>query len=349
VSGIRLFSIGSIPVAASPWYFALLAYWLWDGELVRGVIWAVVVTVSILVHELGHALVARHYRLQPRILLWGLGGLCIHERAERDRHDAFIVAAGPGAGLLLGAVTWGLSLALPPIADPVLAMRFADTVQMLLWVNILWSFVNLLPLWPLDGGLLFRLGMLQLTGPKTADKVTHGVSLGIIAVAFGAAYMMQSIFIFALAGFAAWRNVQALKGEVSSGAFRPVSQMAKTLLAQAEVAYAAEDYREAARLCHQLRALDNPDQTTMQRAWQILGPSMARFDDPDHALSFLKRAPPNADVVEGLVECYFQLEMHEELDALIASKDFGKVDLARREQILAVVEPAAERSRDTHS
>jgi tetratricopeptide (TPR) repeat protein len=228
---------------------------------------------------------------------------------------------------------------MPPISDPVLAGHVAYAIQIMLYVNIIWSFVNLLPLWPLDGGQLFRLGLLQLTNPRRAERITHFVSLSLLAVALVAGLIMQSIFIVALAAFAAWRNVQALRGQVSSGAVRPVSQLAKKLVAEAEAAYAAGDFQEAARLCHQLRSLDNPATSTMEKTWQILGPATARLGEHDNALRFLKRAKPTPDVVEALVECYFQLDMNEELGALIASKDFQKLPAARRDEIRRVVEP----------
>ncbi len=337
MSGFRVFSIGDIPVSVSPWYLLLLLFWLQGGDLASAVIWAVGVTVSILIHELGHAVVARHYRLGPSILLWGLGGLCSHQRADRDRHDALIVVAGPGAGLLLGALVWVVSLFLPPIADPVMAGNVAYAVRILLYINIIWSVVNLLPLWPLDGGQLFRLGLLQFLTPRTAEKITHWVSLGILAPALLFGILTKSLFVFALAAFAAWRNVQALRGQISSGAVRPVSQMAKKLVADAEKAYAAGDYREAARLCHQLRSLDNPSPLTMDRTWQILGPATARLGEHQDALLYLKRAKRTPDVVEALIECYFQLDMKEELDELLASKEFSKLPATRREEILAVL------------
>ncbi len=226
---------------------------------------------------------------------------------------------------------------MPPIADPVLAGRVEYTITILLWINIIWSFVNLLPLWPLDGGQLFRLGLLQFLTPRRAEKITHWVSLGVIAPALLYGIFTKSLFIFILAAFAAWRNVQAMRGEISSGAVRPVSQMAKKLVADAEAAYEAGDYREAARLCHQLRSLDNPSTLTMEKTWQILGPATARLGEHQDALNYLKRAKRTPRVVEALIECYFQLDMMEELDELLASKEFAKLPAERREEILAVV------------
>jgi len=330
VSGFKIFSIGSIPVSVSPWYLLLLFFWL-RGDVVAGIIWACVVTFSILIHELGHALVAHYYKLSPRILLWGLGGLTFHEQARRDRHDALIIAAGPGAGLLLGAIVFVASLFLP--STP----RGDQAIEMLLWVNILWSFVNLLPLWPLDGGQLFRLGLLQFLKPTTAEKITHVVSIGLLVLAIGVAFYLQSFFFGILVAFGIWRNVQALRGDVSSGTVRKVNTEAKGLLEQAKQAFAAGNYREAARLCHHIKGAANVPDAVVAGMWAILGTATARLGDHEDALRALERAPETPEVVEAKIECLFQLDRMDELEQLIASSAFRKLPSDRREEILAVV------------
>lgn len=331
MSGFRIFSVGSIPVFVSPWYLLLLFFWL-RGDVVSGILWAIVVTVSILVHELGHALVARYYRLTPRILLWGLGGLCLHDQARRDRHDALIIAAGPAAGLLLGGLVFAVSLVVPPTTA-----RMLELVQLLLWVNILWSLVNLLPLWPLDGGQLFRLGLLQVLKPTTADRITHAVSLVLLLVAAGFAIYTESIFLGILVAFGIWRNVQGLRGDVSSGTVRHVNKEAKGLLEQAKQAYAAGEYREAARLCHMIRGASNVPDGVTRDMWAILGPASARVGDHEGALSALERAPMTPAVIEAKIESLFQLDRMEELERLLASSAFRALPAARRDEILAVV------------
>ena len=330
MSGFKLFSIGSIPVSVSPWYLLLLFFWM-RGDVVAGIIWALVVTFSILVHELGHALVAHYYKLSPRILLWGLGGLTFHEEARRDRHDALIIAAGPAAGLLLGALVFAASFFLP--SSP----RVDQAVTMLLWVNILWSFVNLLPLWPLDGGQLFRLGLLQFLKPRAAEKTTHVVSLGLLILAAVAAFHFGQLFLGILVAFGIWRNVQGLRGDVSSGIVRKVNTEAKGLLEQAKQAFAAGDYREAARLCHHIKGAPNVPDDVVAQMWALLGTASARLGDHQDALRALERAPETAEVVEAKIECLFQLDRMDELEQLIASSAFRKLPSARREEILAVV------------
>ena len=59
-------------------------------------------------HQLGHALVARHLRHDPSIMLHGFGGLTSRSRTGRDVEEAAIIAMGPAAGLALGLLILGL-------------------------------------------------------------------------------------------------------------------------------------------------------------------------------------------------------------------------------------------------
>ena len=84
MNAFYLFSIRNIPVYVQPWYLLLLAFFGMRSDITSGLIFAACVTVSLLVHEFGHALVAARYRLNPTVILHGWGGLCAHERAEKD-------------------------------------------------------------------------------------------------------------------------------------------------------------------------------------------------------------------------------------------------------------------------
>ena len=72
MTGLRIFSIAGIPVWISPWFFLLGALYVHQLGWREGLVFTLCVSVSILVHELGHALVAARYRLSPQILLHGL-------------------------------------------------------------------------------------------------------------------------------------------------------------------------------------------------------------------------------------------------------------------------------------
>jgi Zn-dependent protease len=112
--------------------------------------WVVTVFVSVLLHEFGHAVAFRAFGQQPRIVLHGLGGTTYGDRPHRTRGQSIVTAL---AGPLTGIVLLGL---------PALSLREGgwaaesdfrqDVLMLVVWVNIVWSLVNLLPILPLDGG-----------------------------------------------------------------------------------------------------------------------------------------------------------------------------------------------------
>jgi Zn-dependent protease len=321
----------------SLWYGLLLLFWFRGGDAANSLLWAAVVTLSILVHEFGHALVARSYGLRPSILLHGLGGLCHHERAERDLHDVLITAAGPAAGLLLGAATWLFRAFFPELVFSPEWPWLATVVTMSLWVNIIWSIVNLLPLWPLDGGQLFRLGMLRLTTPRRADQITHWTALTLLGgtVVLGLAY--DSTLLLFLVLWIAWSNVSALRGSSSSGPIRTTNKHAAALLEQARAVYERDDFAEASRLCHQLRSENNVAPKVLQEAWCILGVSAARLGEHEEALSFLRHARGGRDVTEARIESLHALGLDAQLDEVLSSPDFASIPEQRQQEILSVV------------
>jgi Zn-dependent protease len=143
------FRLAGIPVDVQPLFvLVVFASTFPFGDPAGDAAWIVVVAGSILWHELGHALTMRAFGFPPRIELTALGGLAHWPGgASPSAREALLVsAAGPGAGLLLGAAAWALERHAGPLPYPAdVAFRAA------IWVNVWWSLFNLLPLLPLDG------------------------------------------------------------------------------------------------------------------------------------------------------------------------------------------------------
>jgi len=204
------FQLFGFPVTVQPAFLGLLAIYLLFSLQARQPLYAlasfsVVVFISILVHELGHALVARRFALNvDGIWLHGMGGHVRHGRGTAGQSLA-ISLAGPGAGLALGLSVWALAPLLPP--SPIVDTVVGD----LLWVNIGWSVFNLLPMMPLDGGHALR-SALSLRWPHvTATRWAASVGLiigGGIAV-LGWRYGM--IFVLFIGGLSAYQNYQVLQ------------------------------------------------------------------------------------------------------------------------------------------
>jgi len=110
----------------------------------------------VLLHELGHSLVARGFGLKVAdITLWPLGGMArMSEIPENSRIEALIAIAGPAvnfalAGLALVAIVTGAAFGLEAEATSRLLL-------FLLAVNVLQGGFNLVPAFPMDGGRLLR-------------------------------------------------------------------------------------------------------------------------------------------------------------------------------------------------
>ena len=176
------FSLFRIPVRIELWFFALSLFALQVRDVRGALVWSLGVFVGVMVHELGHAFAMRANGFAPSITLHALGGWTHFPGGARPtaKQNFFITLAGPGAGLCLGLLALAAEHFIrAPNAD--LAMLLSDAV----WINIGWSFVNLLPLLPWDGGLILDSGLQWLTG-RRHDRVVALSSMigGALMVAF---------------------------------------------------------------------------------------------------------------------------------------------------------------------
>lgn len=197
------------PVVVEPTFLlvvgvALLFELSGGGSVAHAFLWGAVVFGSVLVHELGHALAARGLGVPVgTITLHGLGGHVATGRTTAGR-SLVVSVAGPGAGLLLGAATL---LALPALGRLPMGDRVGGD---LLYVNVVWSLFNLLPLYPLDGGHALRAGLALVTRDAQAVRITAGIGVivGALVMVFG--WQTGAMFVMWLGGFAAWTNWQML-------------------------------------------------------------------------------------------------------------------------------------------
>lgn len=316
-SGLHLFTWRGIDVFVSMWYMILMAFIVFSpmlfggggGSVIGGVIFAVAVTLSLLVHEFGHAFVSKHYKLGPSILLHGFGGLCMSESSARtDGDDARVVLAGPLAGLAFGGLLWAFQYFLPGVVygSPLLA----TFVSALIWINIIWSLVNLLlPIWPLDGGQLFHLILRRFMAPDKAQRIALTVSIFVIIPIAIIGLLKFKMFFFAILGlFIVMDNYNSLQSGhalVDRAGSKPAkaSSFHEELMKEAEAAFKAEDWREAARLGHHMRAVGSMPPPMLARVWTILGIATMNLGKYGEALEYLKHAPDTKEVRAAYQSC----------------------------------------------
>ncbi|NLE49056.1 MAG: hypothetical protein GX614_11700 [Sandaracinaceae bacterium] len=344
MNGIRVFSIANIPVYISPFYLLLLFFFgMQYSHPAYGAIFALIVTISLLVHEFGHALAAKFFRLDPQILLHGIGGLTQHRSASSDRDDALIVAAGPAAGLSLAGLSFvAESAGLPQyVSNPRLAELASFFLKQMLVINVFWSVLNLLPIWPLDGGQLTRLAALRLMKPRMAEKFVHGFAVVILIFAALWGFRSGNFLLGIVALFLMMPNLSILRGQASGGPIRRGKGKFRELLEQAERAFAQGDYLEASRAAHLAKedpaSLSRVEET---RLFMLLGIVETRLGRYESALSYLARSPREPVIIESMIECLHQLDRDEELDALLESTEFQRISPTRRVEILQVVRPS---------
>lgn len=161
----------------------------------RGMIWgtailtAVLFFVSIVLHELGHSVVAQSRGIRvPSIVLFALGGISQMEKESPDAKTEFWMAfAGPLVSMAIGVSCLGLARTLgwggmSSASNPVAAM-----LGWLGYINFMLAIFNLIPGYPLDGGRVFRAVVWWITGnmersTRTAAVVGQGFAFIFIFV-----------------------------------------------------------------------------------------------------------------------------------------------------------------------
>jgi stage IV sporulation protein FB len=244
-----------VRIAWSFWLMAALLGWGWSqtmdaialgngidtpGAAVMLGVWAMAVLLTILVHELGHALAWRHYGQEARIVLYHFGGLAVNDsftawdggrRRRTTANEQLVVsAAGPAAQLLLALVVWliglaagipmqmtgwfnwlGLNLPMGTVPSTIVVYGFVDA---LLWTSVFWAVLNLAPIFPLDGGQILY-NIFVMTGVASPRYKAHiasvvvGVALALVL--FSTSFAMAGLMFLALAA-SNWQQAQQSGG-----------------------------------------------------------------------------------------------------------------------------------------
>jgi len=206
------FSLFNIPIRVLPWFWVTMAF-------IGGVLYAdtkealfelllfmLAGFISILVHELGHALTAKHFGKRVEIVLQAFGGYAAYSGGGRlSRLQSFLItAAGPAIQILLGAAVLLLLKQLDELSP-----NGEYFFTRLCFISFLWAFLNLLPVLPMDGGRLLE----TVLGPQRI-RLTLQISIGTaVLVAVLAMYFRPGNFLLPIfMGMMAYESYKALKG-----------------------------------------------------------------------------------------------------------------------------------------
>jgi Zn-dependent protease len=235
------FSFLGFPVRVHPmfWLFGLLISGSTDP--MSAIIGLVVYFGSILLHELGHALMMRRFGRQSYIVLYMLGGLAIegspnpyetyyHPRSERrtPAEQIYISLAGPGIQFLLAflivvfvksmgeevRLAWFKGIMPMLFIEP--SPSFSPQLYLLLasalWINTWWPLLNLLPVFPLDGGQV-AMAALTMRDPWAGQQralqlgIGAGVAMAVFALVIGSTFTAIMFGSLAYSNYAAYSQI----------------------------------------------------------------------------------------------------------------------------------------------
>ncbi len=232
-------------------------------------LWALIITVSVLVHELGHALAWQVFGYRPSVHLIGLINVT---RAQVNEElpwakDAVVTLAGPLFGLALGVIAGVTGRVLGPETNPALLY----TLSALFTANVFWAVVNLMPVAPLDGGRLSQVVLLRLFG-RPGFLVAQGLAMVTAAAVLLFGLATQNVLLAILFGWFGARAVSQVlayrRGEVPMG--RAAHPLFKEL-AVAEQQFNEGHVAEAAQAARRLVDAAQVPEAVKSRAHHLLG------------------------------------------------------------------------------
>jgi Zn-dependent protease len=198
-------------------------------------LWTVCLLVSILIHELGHAVAYRRYGIEASVVLYHFGGLAIPTSSFSPgrgfgmlspKQSIWVSVAGPlaqiaSAVLLVAAVkaagyrvTAFAMMPGPPFYKIPGVLQGAEIeipglfalVAFYIFPSVLWALLNLIPVLPLDGGNIMR-SIVQLTGGNVSQALWVSVIAGGLMAAYGFSidhhYMGLLFLVLAVSNFQA--------------------------------------------------------------------------------------------------------------------------------------------------
>lgn len=221
------FPVGKIPVRVTPWFWVLgvfTGYWTLTINPPRPdllITWIVCLFVSIVVHELGHAFAGQYFGWRSQVFLYHFGGVAQFPDQYRWTPGKWVFTcfAGPGAGFILYGLVVLAEYAIvnhtdwPDVADGGYPTPVYYAIYALKWINLYWGLVNLLPVFPLDGGQIANTFLEHKRGRRGAElacQISFGVGL-IATVVFFSIDRRMGGYMFLFLSIGSFQRLQMLR------------------------------------------------------------------------------------------------------------------------------------------
>jgi Zn-dependent protease len=239
--------------------FVLIVAWValqyWRSErtasaALEGVAFVLALFTCVVLHELGHALVARRYGVRTRdITLLPIGGVARLERVpEQPSGELLVALAGPAVNLVIAGALFlwlGMSPGLEPIERPGAAA--GGFLERLFWTNVVLAAFNLLPAFPMDGGRVLRaLLATRLTYPRATElaaRIGQAIALG-----FGFLGLAYSNPVLVFIALFVWIGASSESGMVSLRAAMSGMPVSRAMMTEFAVLSPADSLARAAEL-----------------------------------------------------------------------------------------------------
>ncbi len=202
------------------WSFSLLLLYIFGAgwyknleinQLVIHFAFVLAVFACVILHELGHALAARYFKVKTtEIIVLPVGGVAVFEHRWVTAAQEFLIAfAGPLTNFSIAFLLWlSLYLFTPTrfeyigIRDQILNISSSFTTR-LMWINLIIGGFNLIPTLPLDGGVMLRSLITQMSNRSIADKIqfifSMCIALGFVVYSYyfhAVEYLIFAWFIY---------------------------------------------------------------------------------------------------------------------------------------------------------
>jgi Zn-dependent protease/CBS domain-containing protein len=198
----RIATIAGIPIRI---HFTFILFLVWigiSGGPNGGLTWILFVIsifFCVILHELGHALVAKRLGVTTRdITLYPIGGVAMLEGRPKPQQELWIALAGPGVNVVLAIFIATVILiqngGLPPIST---SLQHTSFLEALLIANVTLAVFNMIPAFPMDGGRVLRAALGLMMSEARSTQIAGGIGQG-LAILLGLAGAYEQSFVLLL-------------------------------------------------------------------------------------------------------------------------------------------------------
>jgi Zn-dependent protease/CBS domain-containing protein len=208
---LSLGTVAGIPLRLHFTFF-LLIIWLALGsgqtDHYRGLLYVLGLFTCVMLHELGHSLVAQRYGIQvSEIVMYPIGGVARMEKMPAPKEEFWVALAGPAVNFLITAIILAslkVSGNLVPLKN--LLLENGNWWEKLAIANVALALFNLIPAFPMDGGRVLRsllaMRMNEVRATEIAASIGQflAIGIGLLGLFYNPFLLFIAFFVFLGAG-----------------------------------------------------------------------------------------------------------------------------------------------------